>query len=71
MSQSRTMSFIESCTNIAIGYGVALTAQVIIFPVFGIHIGASDHMLIGALFTAVSLARSYMLRRFFNGWGRV
>lgn len=66
MSQSRRGSFIEACANVAIGYGVAIAAQVAIFPLFGINAPMSDHLLIGALFTAVSLARSYLLRRVFN-----
>lgn len=66
MSQSRRGSFIEACANVVIGYGVAIAAQVAIFPLFGINAPMSDHLLIGALFTAVSLARSYLLRRVFN-----
>ena len=66
MSQSRRMSFVESCANVAIGYLVALAAQVAIFPIFDIHVSTGDHLLIGLLFTVVSLVRSYALRRFFN-----
>lgn len=67
--QSRLGSFIESCTNIAIGYGVALLAQAAIFPLYGIHVAPHEHMTIGAMFTAVSLLRSFALRRFFNWLG--
>lgn len=70
MSQSRKMSFVEAVANIAIGYGVAIAAQRVIFPLFGIHISLRDDLLIGACFTVVSLARSYLLRRFFNGGWR-
>lgn len=66
MSQSRTMSAVESVANVVIGYGVAVATQAAVFPLFGIHVGVSDHLLIGLLFTAVSLARSYLLRRLFN-----
>jgi hypothetical protein len=64
--QSRRASLVESLANIAIGYCVAIAAQVVIFPLFGIHIGAGSHAAIGALFTVVSLARSYALRRLFE-----
>jgi hypothetical protein len=60
------MSLFESVVNVAIGYGVALAAQMAIFPLFDIHIPTSDHLLIGVLFTLVSLVRSYALRRLFN-----
>ena len=68
MGQTRRQSAIESVANIAVGYGVAVGAQYAIFPVFGIHIPASDNLLIGALFTVVSLVRSYVLRRVFNSF---
>ena len=66
--QSRLASFIESIVNIAIGYGVAVGSQLVIFPLFGIHIPLSDNLAIGAWFTAISLIRSYVVRRAFNAW---
>lgn len=66
MSQSRTGSMIEAAANVAIGYGVAVAAQVAVFPWFGLHASLSDNLLIGAVFTVVSLVRSYFLRRLFN-----
>jgi hypothetical protein len=70
MSQSRRWSFYESCINVAVGYGVAVAAQVAIFPVFGIRVSLADNLLIGAFFTLVSIGRSYALRRVFNWIGR-
>lgn len=70
MSQSRRWSFFESCVNVAVGYGVAVLAQVLVFPLFGIRISLTDNLLIGVVFTLVSLARSYALRRVFNWIGR-
>jgi len=64
--QSRKHSAFEAVANIAIGYIVAVAAQSAIFPLFDIYVKASDHLLIGALFTVVSLVRSYVLRRVFN-----
>lgn len=70
MSQSRAHSAAESVANVTIGYLVAVAAQVAVFPLFGIYIPASSHFGIAALFTAVSLARSYALRRLFNRMAR-
>lgn len=64
--QTRKHSLIESLLNILIGYGIAIMAQVIIFPLFGGHFTLQDNLKIGALFTVVSLVRSYCLRRLFN-----
>lgn len=66
MNQSKKGSFIESCVNIAIGYGVALASQLLIFPMFGIDVPLSTNIWIGVWFTIISLARSYVVRRFFN-----
>lgn len=66
MTQSRRASLLESAANIAVGYGVAVAAQVVVFPMFGINVPLSDNLQIGGLFTLVSLVRSYCLRRLFN-----
>ncbi len=66
MSQTRAMSAVESVANVAIGYGVAVASQIVIFPLFGVHLPLSDNLLIGAWFTVISLARSYVVRRVFN-----
>jgi hypothetical protein len=67
MSQSRTQSALEAAANTAVGYGVALLSQLAVFPMFGIHVPFSSNLAIGAWFTAISLVRSYVLRRWFNG----
>lgn len=68
--QTRTQSLIESCINVAIGYGVALASQIFVFPFFGIHIPLSSNLAIGAVFTVISIARSYVVRRAFNSFHR-
>lgn len=68
MSQSRLMSGVESVTNVAVGYCVAVGTQLVVFPWFGVSLPLADNLLIGAVFTVVSLVRSYALRRLFNGW---
>lgn len=64
--QSRRMSLIESVANVLIGYIVALGAQLVVFPLLGIEVKLSQNLLIGAIFTVVSIARSYCMRRAFN-----
>lgn len=64
--QSRRDSLIESISNIAIGYGVALLSQLLVFPQYGIHIPIQHNLAIGAWFTGISLIRSYVLRRWFT-----
>lgn len=69
MTQSRARSAIESVANVAVGYGVAIATQATVFPLFGLHASAGQHLTIGAIFTVVSLVRSYALRRLFNRLG--
>ena len=66
MTQSRAMSAAESVANVAIGYGVAVASQIVILPLFGVHLALADNLAIGAWFTVISLARSYIVRRAFN-----
>jgi len=55
----------ESMTNTVIGYVVAVASQLAIFPMFDIHIEIQDNLLIGVWFTAISLTRGYLVRRWF------
>ena len=64
--QSRRMSLAESLANVVVGYGLAVVAQIVIFPVFGLHATLAENLRIGLVFTLVSLARSFALRRLFE-----
>ena len=66
MNQSRSMSLIEAAMNAAVGFGLALVVQVIAFRAFGLSASLGDHLGIALLFTAVSIARAYLLRRLFE-----
>lgn len=68
--QTRRRSALESATNVAVGYLVALASQLALFPMFGIHVPIRSNVAIGAWFTVISLARSYVLRRAFNSLDR-
>ena len=70
MKQTRWMSFVESVANVLVGYGVAVLTQMLVFPLFGLRASVSDNLLIGVIFTVVSLARSFTLRRVFEGLRR-
>ncbi|MBX9864845.1 MAG: hypothetical protein K2Y42_19060 [Hyphomicrobium sp.] len=66
MKQSRRMSLIESIANVVVGYGMAVVAQILIFPAFGLHVTLEQNLQMGAVFTLVSIARSFALRRAFE-----
>lgn len=64
--QSKIGSFIESLINILIGFGIALGSQMLIFPLYGVHLPVHDNIMITVWFTLISIVRSYTLRRVFN-----
>ena len=67
MSQSKLGSFVEAWTNVAVGFGVSWLANMLVLPHYGMPYSAKSSFEIAVIFTAISLARSYLLRRFFNG----
>lgn len=66
MNQTKLSSLIEALTNIVIGYGINYVANLLIFPLFNMHISLKDNLLMGLIFTVISVVRSYCLRRWFN-----
>lgn len=64
--QSRKHSLLESVVSTAIGLVINTTAQHFIFPLFGIYIGWDKNLMIAVIFTFISIARSYIIRRFFT-----
>lgn len=67
MTQTRIGSLIEVVFNTLIGLFVAFASQLIVFPLVGLHgIPLSTNFEISAYFTVISVARSYIVRRWFN-----
>lgn len=69
MTQIRSHSVFEAVSNVVVGYGVNYTANMLIFPLFGWSISHSQNLALGILYTAISLVRSYALRRIWNRVG--
>lgn len=68
MSQRRLHSLIETLINMLIGFWLSVAVQAVVFPLYGFHIQVQDNIEIVTLFTLISMARGYMLRRAFNWW---
>ena len=66
MTQTRLGSFIEACINVLIGFWINFFANLVILPLIGFHISVGQNLFIGVLYTIVSVARSYVIRRWFN-----
>lgn len=68
--QSRLQSFIEAWSNTIIGYFINLAVQMVVYPFYGATFTFGQNIQIGLIFMAVSIARSYALRRAFNAMHR-
>jgi hypothetical protein len=66
MAQSKQRSFLEACINIAIGFSINFIANMIVFPSMGYKLTVHDGLLVGVIFTLISLSRQYVIRRWMN-----
>jgi hypothetical protein len=65
--QTRAASLAESLLNVAVGYGLSVAATAIVLPwLFAIYIPLASNLVIGLIFTVISIARSFALRRLFE-----
>ena len=67
MNQTRLGSLIEAAINTLIGFVVSFAAWPIAASLTGITYSGEQHVGVVAFFTAVSVARGYIVRRWFNG----
>ena len=74
MEQTKLGSAVEAVANIFIGFAINFAANLVVLPWFGFNLSAGTAFSIGLIFTAISLVRSYVLRRVFNNikaaWNR-
>lgn len=66
MNQTRLGSLIEAGINVLIGFVINMAANFVILPLVGFEITLQQNLFIGTLYTLVSVARSYIVRRWFN-----
>ena len=64
--QTKRQSAIESLTSTTIGIIICIVLNLTILPIFGYPVSLSDSLWISVIFTAVSVIRSYAVRRIFN-----
>ena len=66
MSQSRWQSFVEVNASTAVGFFVSWAATPPILLAFGYEAGPAKALGITVVYTLISLARSWVMRRLFN-----
>jgi uncharacterized membrane protein len=68
MKQRPRISLLEAIANVIAGIGIAIVAQIVVFPWFGLNVPLGDTTEIALIFTAVSIVRQFCLRRLFEHW---
>ncbi|WP_082337297.1 DUF7220 family protein [Xanthomonas oryzae] len=66
VSQSKRGSVFETVTNTLVGFSINWCANMVILPMFGMPISGATAFHMGVIFTLISIARGYILRRVFN-----
>ena len=64
--QTKKGSVLETLLNTAVGFAINYTANLLIFPLYGMHISPGNNFLLGLIYTIISVVRSYIMRRAFN-----
>lgn len=67
MTQTRLGSLIEALMNTAIGFVISMAISAVVYPAFGHRFTLAQNAGITLIFTLASIARGYVLRRWFNG----
>ena len=65
--QSKKHSFIEANLNTAVGFIISLLLAYFLLPYFGTEQNIMTSLEITGIYTFVSVARNYVIRRIFNG----
>ena len=64
--QSKKQSLIETLTSVFVGWLIGVILNMLVLPLFDYNITVVDSLWVSLIFTAVSVIRSYIIRRFFN-----
>ena len=66
MQQTKLISLTEVCLSVAIGFAVSYTAWPFVAALYDIPYSHTQNLGITGIFTALSITRGYIVRRFFN-----
>jgi hypothetical protein len=67
MKQHKMDSFMEAVTNTSVGFVISLITWYFVAAAMNIPVTWSQNLIITGIFTVVSVARGYILRRIFDG----
>ena len=64
--QSKRESMIETLTSVFVGWLIGVILNLTVLPLFDYNITVVDSLWVSLIFTAVSVIRGYLIRRYFN-----
>ena len=64
--QTKKWSMIETLVSVGIGWLIGVILNMLVLPLFDYDVSLTDGVLISIIFTAVSVVRSYVVRRIFD-----
>ena len=67
--QSKRESMIETLTSVFVGWLIGVILNMLVLPLFDYNITVVDSLWVSLIFTAVSVIRGYIIRRWFNSKG--
>lgn len=65
--QKKIHSLLESLLNVIVGFIISYAISFIVYPLFGIPVNPTKYLGIVLIYTVISVIRSYVIRRYFNG----
>lgn len=66
MTQSKTLSIIESFTTVTVGICISFFGNLYILPYWGIQVDWSESAQITVLFACIGVVKNYLVRRMFT-----
>lgn len=64
--QSKIHSFLEANANTFAGMGISCAVSFVVYPALGMEGNAATYAMATLIFTVISVARNYVVRRVFN-----
>ena len=64
--QTKRQSLIETLTSVFVGWLIGVILNMLVLTLFDYDVSLTDGVLISIIFTAVSVVRSYVVRRIFD-----
>ena len=64
--QTKKESLVETLTSVFVGWFIGVILNLTVLPLFDYNITVVDSLWVSLIFTVVSVARGYVIRRWFN-----